>query len=154
MDVLSTARTSSKASCCEYQNESSRFLGYDQATQQQALFDPQEHVNRIMILPVEGGNIRERASFSKDEGISALAWNPNGNELWYLRETRSEDPQRQVWRIPVDGEEEPQPLALKSEGLRALQFHHDGRLIAYIAGEQKHELWVIEGFLPDGEGMK
>ncbi len=35
-----------------------------------------------------------------------------------------------------------------------LRFHPDGQRIAFSAGEGKGEVWVMEGFLPDGEGTK
>ncbi len=108
-----------------------------------------------MIVPAEGGDVREIARFGEDEGIlHRMTWTPNGDALWYLRKTDGEDPQQQVWHIPVDGEGDPKPLALKGKGLRALQFRHDGQQIAYIAGEGKHELWVMEDFLSTEKGAK
>jgi hypothetical protein len=52
-----------------------------------------------------------------------------------------------VWRIPAEGGE-PQKTELAMEGLRSLRFHPDGKRIAFSAGRQQYEVWVMENFLP------
>ena len=54
-----------------------------------------------------------------------------------------------LWRISAE-EGEPQVLALdlKGDQLNSLRFHPDGRRIAFIAGDHKEEVWVMENFLP------
>lgn len=118
------------------------------------LYGPKEKANRIMIVPAGGGDVREIARFVEEGGIFLLTWTPSGDALWYLRKTANGDAERQVWHIPVDGRGEPQALALKREGLQAIRFRQSGKQIAYIAGAEKHELWVMEDFLPNDEGTK
>ena len=59
----------------------------------------------------------------------------------------------ELWRIPADGGQ-PQEVGLAMDRLRHLRVHPDGRRIAFTAGRQTGEMWVMENFLPKPEVAK
>ncbi len=60
--------------------------------------------------------------------------------------------------IPIGGGQ-PRKLDLDTRNmlspvLSAISVHPDGRQIAYVAGGQKEEVWVLENFLPAAAAAK
>jgi Tol biopolymer transport system component len=53
----------------------------------------------------------------------------------------------ELWSISVQGGE-PRKLELTAENMRDLSVHPDGRHIAFTAGRDRSEVWVMENFLP------
>jgi Tol biopolymer transport system component len=120
----------------------------------------------IKIVPTAGGEAREFVSLHNivrpleadeiREGVSPVAWTPDGHYLLFKRSRRLPDgsPDNtsppELWRIPAEGGE-PQKL-LTAEGLgKNLFFHPDGQRIAYCratGGPEQNELWVMENLLP------
>ena len=107
----------------------------------------------LVIMPTTGGSPRELLQFRPPESIrpNSLAWTLDGQYLLFVKA----QPQQlaSLWRIPVKGGE-PQPLGLKMEGLTDLRVHPDGRQIAFTAGEDKPEVWVMENFLATAQKGK
>jgi hypothetical protein len=52
----------------------------------------------------------------------------------------------ELWRIPAEGGEPQKLLAIDEP--RNLSIHPDGQRIAFAAGEEASEVWVMENFLP------
>lgn len=97
----------------------------------------------IMVLPLHDRKPRElmRTTILQGGQFSGLDWAPDGRHLFFARS-------RKMWRIPADGGE-PQAIAgLSPNGSDGFSVHPDGRRIAFVAGEQKDEVWVMENFLP------
>ena len=114
----------------------------------------------LELMPAGGGASRELLK-TQDyfEGISfelgGLTWTPNGHELFFVQ-GYAFDPEKptQLWRISADGGE-PQRLGIEMVGLRDIDLHPDGRRIAFTGehGGGANEVWVMENFLPELEGL-
>ncbi|MGH9785490.1 MAG: TolB family protein, partial [Terriglobia bacterium] len=95
----------------------------------------------LMVLPLDGGKPRELLRVTVLEGqFRGLDWARDGSHLLFAR-------QGEMWRIPAEGGK-PEALGLKPTGSDGFAVHPDGRRIAFIAGERKEEVWVMENFLP------
>ena len=108
----------------------------------------------LMIMPTTGGSPRELLQVRPPESISTntVAWTLDGQYLLFVKGQWNQ-PESSLWRIPAKGGE-PQPLGLKMERLTDLRVHPDGRQIAFSAGEDKREIWVMENFLPTAQKGK
>ncbi len=109
----------------------------------------------VKIVPTAGGEAREVYRTSKDDPIPSfmgLAWTPDGRELLCVKPKRQEASitipgERELWAIPVQGGQ-PRPLGLSMAGLREPRVAPDGKRIAFTAGANTFEVWVMENFLP------
>ena len=112
----------------------------------------------LKVIPVEGGQARELLRVKKPDSIPyrrGLAWTPDGHHLLFGKPRQTDSPQEQtieLWRIPAEGGE-PQRLGLAMENLRDVTVHPDGRRIAFSAGKEGAEVWVLENFLPKPEAQ-
>jgi len=98
----------------------------------------QEAATPLLVIPAAGGEPREVFKASRPE---AVEWTADGTHLLFASGS-------ELWRIPAEGGQ-PQRLGLKTVFANAtLSVHPDGRRIAFTGGEQKHEIWVMENFLP------
>jgi Tol biopolymer transport system component len=109
----------------------------------------------LMIMPITGGNPRELLQVRPPESIrpNELAWTRDGQYLLFVKAQPRPQQQASLWRISVKGGE-PQPLGLKMEGISDLRLHPDGRQLAFSAGEDTREIWVMENFLPAAQKGK
>ena len=110
--------------------------------------------NRLMTMPAAGGEPQELLGLQ--ERVLSLTWAPDGRDLFFSKPDSAfagSNGPSSVWRIAAAGGV-PQKLGLTMDLLINLRFHPDGQRIAFSAGEGKGEVWVMEGFLPDGEGTK
>jgi hypothetical protein len=94
----------------------------------------------VCLLQAGDGSKRQLLKLQRG-GVAAMAWTPDGRAL-LLGGGGS------LWRVPVDGGEAPRQLQLEISGDGGFSVHPDGRRLAYIAGETRAEVWVIEDFLP------
>ena len=109
----------------------------------------------IKIVPTAGGAAREIYRTSKDDpipGFSGLAWTPDGRELLCVKPKRGEagitmPEERELWAIPVQGGP-PRRLGLSMSRLRELRMAPNGKRLAFTAGANTFEVWVMENFLP------
>jgi Tol biopolymer transport system component len=82
-------------------------------------------------------------------GLTGLVWTPDGNQILFGKGTvvPGKRPHIEVWRVPVrGGKTESTDLAMPR--LRDLSIHPDGRRLAFAAGRNEFEVWVMENFLP------
>ncbi|MFQ5817037.1 MAG: hypothetical protein ACE5H2_03655 [Terriglobia bacterium] len=113
----------------------------------------------LKVMPATGGEPRDLmrvpvAEYHNISGIAGLAWTPDGAHLLFGRwRNWSADGRVELWRVPAAGGE-PQKLGLAMEGLRGVRIHPDGRRIAFTAGSDKGEVWVLENFLPERKTEK
>ena len=111
----------------------------DNAPKQQNVYE-----RDLMVLPTSGGEPRRVLTF---EGHFDLAWSPDGNYLYFIKESSREEP-KQVWRVPIEGGEA-EYTGLAKKWLRNLQIHPDGRKVSFHAGQRRWEVWLMENFLPE-----
>ena len=102
-----------------------------------------------MVLPIAGGEPRELLRAQEPETISVPAWMPDSRHIIYARSVAGEKPEFELWRISVEGGE-PQNLGLRMEARvpYGLSVHPDGKRIAFTAGTEREEIWVLKNFLP------
>jgi len=110
----------------------------------------------VKIVPTAGGATREVYRSSKEDPIpnfAGLAWTPDGRELVCVKPKRAEAgvwnvaAERELWAIPVEGGQA-RRLGLSMANLRQVRMAPDGKRIAFTAGANTFEVWVMENFLP------
>jgi Tol biopolymer transport system component len=114
----------------------------------------------LKIIPAGGGEARDvcqiTAVFS---GNSRLVWTPDGQRILFVRRQDVATPAKpadqtfELWQVSATGGE-PQRLGLPMERLRDLSLHPEGRRLAFSAGQNKPEVWVMENFLPKPQSRK
>lgn len=111
--------------------------------------DAKVGITALMVLPIADGEAREVLRAQEPEWISVPAWTPDSRHVMYARTIYSEKPKFELWRISAEGGE-PQKLGLVMEGLEpyGLSVHPDGKRIAFTAGTEREEVWVLKDFLP------
>lgn len=106
-------------------------------------------ITALVVLPTAGGEPRELLRAQEPEMISVPAWTPDSRHIMYARSVSGEKRKFELWRISAEGGE-PQNLGLVMEGLEpyGLSVHPDGERIAFTAGTEREEVWVLKDFLP------
>jgi Tol biopolymer transport system component len=110
---------------------------------------------RIVTMPVDGGELRELLSIppaQAPEGLWSIVWSPDGRHLYYM--TLYQNTPHQLWRLPTAGGA-PQEILELDPALNipvGLSFHPDGRRLAFDAQRSGAEVWLMENFLPSGDG--
>lgn len=92
------------------------------------------------------GQVRRRLTFD-GLGAAAVAWGPDGRELWFLarddagRDDPPRDGSRQVWRVAAAGGE-PVPVTRVDDGVLDFVLAPDGRALYYrIARDHGDDEW-------------
>jgi len=102
----------------------------------------------LMLIPTSGGEARNLLEVHPPELIQSIAWTPDSRYILFAEgRALTEQPKNELWRIPAEGGT-PEKLALGMDWLREVNFHPDGHHIAFTAGQNKSEVWVMENFLP------
>ena len=105
----------------------------------------------LSVMPATGGELRPvyQAPTSAVFPTAGNDWSADGRDIFFtVRDTPSAAPngRQRLWRVAVDGGE-PSPLDLSQYGMRSVEVHPDGDLIAFEAGNPSWETWVLEGIL-------
>ncbi len=107
------------------------------------------------ILPAKGGGVRELVRFQEGEemnGGPGTVWTPDGRHvLFTMKKTSS--PEITLWSVPAPGGA-PNKIDLTMLSLRDLRIHPDGKRIAFTAGQNQQEVWMMENFLPSAQTKK
>lgn len=104
--------------------------------------------NRVMLMPLEGGEPRE---VYRDD-VTLGDWTPDGRDLLVTvakAPLSEEEPVQLKSAFRLDPETgRTEPLGITMEQLENPHLHPDGRRLAFVAGSNTFELWAMEGFLP------
>jgi Tol biopolymer transport system component len=103
----------------------------------------------VMLIPIQGGEARELLRVNRPQVMSLLAWAPDGRgviawtyalrELWFIA---ASDGSARKLGLDLGGNFRPSdPFSI----------HPDGRQVAYVTGETKSEVLVLENFLPKAD---
>ena len=102
----------------------------------------------LLVVPGSGGEARKLLEVHQPELIKWIAWTPDSRYILFAEgRALTDEPKNELWRIPAEGGA-PEKLALEMDSLREVRFHPDGHHIAFTAGQNKSEVWVMENFLP------
>jgi len=106
----------------------------------------------VLLIPTAGGEPREllRSTPTTEVFRIHLAWRPGGRSLLVQKNTTAG---AQLWSIPIDGGER-RRLDLNLSNAVGMRIHPDGRQVAYVDGENRNEVMVLENFLPAGTTVK
>jgi Tol biopolymer transport system component len=105
----------------------------------------------ILTMPIEGGEPNELLKTEAElPGWRAIAWTPDGQSLLFIDGVAERG--GAVFIIPAAGGEakvlcRPQTL-MYGVLLPTLDVHPDGKRLAFSVFEYRHEVWVMENFLP------
>lgn len=109
---------------------------------------------RFLIVPLYGGDVREIPTPAETKLGSAVVWTPDQRFLVTTRLDDPDDPSnwvRHLVRVDIETGEV-QELGLSGESLGFFRLSPDGRHLAYASGSEAYEVWVMEDFLPGGDG--
>lgn len=109
-----------------------------------------EESNCLRVIAADGGEARDLLKVQTQEGLSSIAWTIDGKEIIFSKALSQANLQEQaceLWRVPAEGGE-PQKLGLAMDRIENLRLHPDGKRIAFVAGQYRAEVWVMENFLP------
>jgi Tol biopolymer transport system component len=103
----------------------------------------------LLLIPIAGGEPRELLGVTAPERFwSYVAWVPDGRGVIVLRRGGGYGPGELSLVLVGDGQPRKLEIDMRNFAGGAFSVHPDGRQIAYLAGEQKYEVWVLENFLP------
>jgi Tol biopolymer transport system component len=111
--------------------------------------DAEARAPGIVVMSTAGGPAREVVRLPPMVYVPRdLTWTPDGTRLMYVTGAPNDaDQPWQIWAVAAAGGE-PYRIGIQDVGLSQLRIHPDGRRIAYRAGEDQTEVWVMEDFLP------
>jgi Tol biopolymer transport system component len=126
-------------------------------------YENKEKKHVLKIIPVDGGDVKERLSFMQvgGWGLVDVSWSPEGQYIFFTRisseQNKDGPPDWELWRIPVEGGDA-ENLGLTMKKLPTISIHPDGQQIvlsAYTFGAAPSpEVWVMENFLPESDKKK
>lgn len=100
----------------------------------------------LKVVPVNGGDARVLHSVERPAGLSWPSWTPDGKHVLF-KHVSSTPVIDEALAVPIDGGK-PTRLVLPGVKFGFMSMHPDGKQIAYLAGEDEEEVWVLENFLP------
>jgi len=103
----------------------------------------------LLLIRVSGGEPRELLRVSQPLSLNQLVqWTPDGRAVLVNKSLNDTGPQRELLRVPIDGGQ-PRKIDLGVTAFNNIfKVHPDGRQMAFVVGENKAEVWVLENFLP------
>jgi Tol biopolymer transport system component len=104
----------------------------------------------LMVVPVSGGMPREVLRLNDPESVGggySVEWTPDSQAIVFRKNFAARVDQFELWMVSLDGSQT-RKLSLNMENIQQLRIHPDGRQVAFTAGNQKSEVWVMENFLP------
>ena len=79
------------------------------------------------------------------------SWSPDGRYIAFVQNDLGTNTKKDIWILPVDGEEEPRALLHSEFNEDSPQFSPDGRWMAYMSDQSgRNEVYVIP--FPSGDG--
>jgi Tol biopolymer transport system component len=119
--------------------------------------DPSTKSSSLLLISIDGGEPRELLRVNPPQSLlNLVAWMPDSRGMIVSKFLDENADRSEAWLVPVaDGQ--PRKLDLDDGGGLAqmpIRVHPDGRQIAYMAGESRLEIWVLENFLRAAKATK
>ncbi|MEK7753020.1 MAG: tetratricopeptide repeat protein [Acidobacteriota bacterium] len=108
---------------------------------------------KLLVMPAAGGQARtllELPTMDGFEAFSGLEFTPDARYIFLVRRVPgapAADSPSELWRVPVDGGPA-EKAGVSMSGISQPTVHPDGKKIAFAAGQNRHEIWALENFLP------
>ncbi|MBI4472551.1 MAG: PD40 domain-containing protein [Acidobacteria bacterium] len=105
----------------------------------------------LLLISVSGGEPRELIRVSQPQSLllRCIAWTPDSQTVIVGNSLSDNDVGRGFLLVPAAGGPPRQiDVGATVRGNLGLKVHPDGRQIAFVAGDNKEEVWVLENFLP------
>ncbi len=113
--------------------------------------EAKEYVTSIVVVPSGGGEITELLRRNEPGGqLTAVAWSRDSTTV--LTTVQRDFDTIEFWQVPTKGSQPRKITEAKLGWCYSLRVHPDGQRIAFMAGHRRHELWVMENFLPVDKG--
>ncbi|WP_239490068.1 hypothetical protein [Luteitalea sp. TBR-22] len=112
--------------------------------------DDQGRIGELRLVPIAGGEARVVYSV-REGGLPWANWTPDSKHI--LVKYAGKDDRDDALLIPIDGGA-PTKLDLPGAQWGWMSMHPDGKRIAYLAGKQEEEVWVIENVLPQARAAQ
>lgn len=123
--------------------------------------DSADTARRLLVMPAAGGEPRELFKVEgQSVGLGAAEigrpnWMPDARTI-IVRATlpstggadpapAENEPRTGLWKVPLSGGEAERLTAFDGLNPRGVRINPDGRRLAFLAGEPKREIWVLEG---------
>ena len=107
-------------------------------------------VRHVIVVPTAAGVARTVLSSTRLAWPVSIAWAPDGQGVLFVKQPDARTATNELWLAPLRGGE-PRKLELAAPNMRELSVHPAGRHIAFTAGGDTSEVWVLENFLPAGK---
>ena len=107
----------------------------------------------LKVMPAAGGEARDLLRGVLLPFPTPIVWAPDSLSVLFVPQPGAGSSKTELWSISVQGGE-PRKLELTAENMRDLSVHPDGRHIAFTAGQDRSEVWVMENFLPTLKAAK
>jgi len=121
-------------------------VGFNEPTK-----EAKEYVTSIVVVPSGGGEITELLRRNEPGGqLTAVAWSRDSTTV--LTTVQRNFDTIEFWQVPTKGSQPRKITEAKLGWCYSLRVHPDGQRIAFMAGHRRHELWVMENFLPVDRG--
>lgn len=125
------------------------FKWWDSAFNEKSLSNERLPRRFLKVMSISGGESLDVIKTSEQgKAIQLLEWTPDSREIIFgrLSSVNWREQIFELWRIPVKGGKA-QRIDLAMAHLDSVRFHPDGRRIAFSAGPESREVWVMENFL-------
>jgi Tol biopolymer transport system component len=99
----------------------------------------------LQVMSLKDSQLHEIFKLNSPEDFGTLTWSPDGARLYFVRRNFKKS-KFEVWQIPVQGGE-PQAVGVSTTAISPISLHPDGKRMAFGAGQNKAEVWVMENFL-------
>lgn len=106
----------------------------------------------LSVMPAEGGELREVLRLEPGNYIpgfsGVLTWTPDGRDILFVQVNQRKLDEGgsfafELWRVSAEGGE-PENLGIAMPQLMHLRIHPDGTQVAFLAGGDATEFWVME----------
>jgi Tol biopolymer transport system component len=115
-----------------------------------AFNDPKS--STLLLIPLSGGEPRELLHLNDPQffanAANYVSWMADGRAVLVNKALNTNESETELWLVPINGDT-PRKVDIGAKQFEGMvTVHPDGQRIAYVAGDRKQEVWVLDNFLP------